>query len=64
MQTKNRQETKKLQLLRQVNGLEFILLKFFKDLRDLTAYDNNNHPDIIWNDIKNKVDELEKELWG
>lgn len=54
----------KLQQLRQVNGLEYRLLKFFQDIKNLTEYDNNNHPDIIWNDIKNKVDELEKELMG
>jgi len=54
----------KLQQLRQVNGLEYRLLKFFQDIKDLTEYDNNNHPDIIWNDIKNKVDELEKEFRG
>lgn len=54
----------KMQQLHELTGLEFILLKFFKDIRDLTAYDNNNHPDIIWTDIKKKVDELEKELRG
>lgn len=54
----------KLQQLHELTGLEYRLLKFVRDIRDLTEYDNNDHPDIIWHDIKNKVDELVKELRG
>ena len=54
----------KLQQLHELTGLEYRLLQFFREIRDLTEYDNNNHPDIIWGDIKNKVQELEKEMRG
>ena len=53
-----------LQQLHELTGLEYIHLQFFFDIKDLTEYDNNDHPDIIWNKIKTKVDELENELKG
>lgn len=45
-----------------MTALEYRLYKFYERIKDLTEYDNNDHYDVIWNDIKNEVDELEKEL--
>lgn len=47
-----------------MTALEYRLYKFYERIKDLTEYDNNDHYEIIWNDIKNEVDELEKELEG
>lgn len=47
-----------------MTALEYRLYKFYERIKELTEYDNNDHYDVIWNDIKNEVDELEKELEG
>lgn len=47
-----------------MTALEYRLYKFYERIKDLTEYDNNDHYEVIWNDIKNEVDELEKELEG
>ena len=45
-----------------LTGLEYTLLKFFKIINDLTQYDNNDHPDIIWGQIRTECNNLAKEL--
>lgn len=45
-----------------LTSLEYVLLKFFEKINNLTQYDNNNHPDIIWGDIRKECNELAKEL--
>lgn len=45
-----------------LTGLEYTLLKFFKRINDLTQYDNNDHPDIIWGQIRTELNNLAKEL--
>lgn len=54
----------KLQQFHELTGLELRFLQFFKKIRNLVEYDNNDHPDIIWGDIKKLVDELSDELRG
>lgn len=53
-----------LKVIHNLTGLEYRLLKFFERIKYLTQYDNNDHPDVIWGDIKNEVDELDEELEG
>ena len=45
-----------------LTGLEYTLLKFFKRINDLTQYDNNDHPDVIWGQIRTECNNLAKEL--
>lgn len=45
-----------------LTGLEYLLLKFFQKINDLTKYDNNDHPDIIWGQIRTECEKLAKEL--
>lgn len=45
-----------------LTSLEFVLIKFFERINDLTQYDNNNHPDIIWGQIRTECNNLAKEL--
>ncbi|MBO6085693.1 MAG: hypothetical protein J6V90_07000 [Treponema sp.] len=45
-----------------LTGLEYTLLKFFEKINDLTQYDNNDHPDIIWGQIRTECNNLAKEL--
>lgn len=47
-----------------MTALEYRLYKFYERIKDLTQYDNNDHPDVIWGDIKNEVEKLDKELEG
>lgn len=47
-----------------MTALEYRLYKFYERIIELTEYDNNDYYDVIWHDIKNEVDELEKELEG
>lgn len=47
-----------------MTALEYRLYKFFERIKDLTEYDNNDHYDVIWNQIKTEVDKLDKELEG
>lgn len=61
---KNEDNKMKLNELHQMTALEYRLLKFFEDVGSLVEYDNNDHPDVIWNQIKRKVDELSDELKG
>ena len=48
----------------KMTALEYRLYKFYERIKALTEYDNNDHPDIIWGDIKREVDELDEELEG
>lgn len=45
-----------------LTSLEFVLIKFFERINDLTQYDNNDHPDIIWGQIRTECNNLAKEL--
>ena len=47
-----------------MTALEYRLYKFFERIKYLTQYDNNDHPDIIWGDIKKEVEKLDEELEG
>jgi hypothetical protein len=53
-----------IQKYHELTGLELRFIQFFTKIRYLVKYDNNNHPDIIWGDIKKLVDELSDELKG
>ena len=48
----------------KMTALEYRLYKFYERIKELTQYDNNDHPDIIWGDIKREVDGLDEELEG
>lgn len=45
-----------------LTALEYLLLKFFYRINNLTQYDNNDHPDIIFGDIRAECNKLAKEL--
>lgn len=45
-----------------LTALEYSLLKFFDRINNLTQYDNNDHPDVIWGDIRAECNKLAKEL--
>lgn len=45
-----------------LTGLEYLLLKFFQKINDLTQYDNNDHPDIIWCQIRKECVKTYEEL--
>lgn len=47
-----------------MTALEYRLYKFYERIKQLTEYDNNDHYDVIWGDIKNEVDKLNEELEG
>lgn len=43
-------------------ALEYRFYKFFKRVKNLTEFDNNDYPSIILGQIKTEVDNLESEL--
>lgn len=45
-------------------ALEYRFYKFFERVKNLTEFDNNDYPSIIWGEIKTEVDNLESELKG
>lgn len=45
-----------------LTGLEYVLIKFFERINDLTKYDNNDHPDIIWGQIRKECVKTYEEL--
>lgn len=45
-----------------LTGLEYLLLNFFSKINNLTQYDNNDHPDIIWGQIRKECVKTYEEL--
>lgn len=45
-----------------LSSLEYVLLKFFERVDNLTQYDNNDHPDVIWGQIRTDCEKLKNEL--
>ena len=45
-----------------MTALEFALLKFFLDIEHLTRLDNNDVPEIIWGDIRKKIEKFKDDF--
>lgn len=45
-----------------MTALEFALLKFFLDIEHLTRLDNNDVPEIIYGDIRKKIEKFKDDF--